>query len=116
MKEVLAVSENTKGYAAEYRVLSIRTSEEVRAQLDFLAELNDRSVTVEARIAIEQWVERSKSDPEVLKRVEAGQAKAEREAETKRNAIAAFLGKSQEPAGGSAKASSRNTKQAPSDA
>lgn len=110
------MSENTNGLSAAYRVLSIRTSEEVRAQLDFLAELNDRSVTEESRIAIEQWVERSKTDPEVLKRVEAGQAKAEREAETKRNAIAAFLGTSQEPAGGSSKASARTTKQAPSGA
>lgn len=90
---------------AAYKVLSVRTSEDTRAQLEVLALLNERSVTEETRIALEAWVEQSKSDPEVLKRAEQVRAEIEREAETKRNAIAAVLGGSGKPSGRSAKAS-----------
>ncbi|QCY47315.1 hypothetical protein GcLGCM259_1585 [Glutamicibacter creatinolyticus] len=77
---------------AAYKVLSVRTSEGTRAQLEVLAQLNERSVTEETRIALEYWVEKSKSDPEVLKRAEQVRAEIERDAETKRNAINAVLG------------------------
>jgi len=36
--------------------------------LDVIAQLNDRSVTEEIRLSLEDWIERSKSDPQVLKR------------------------------------------------
>ena len=74
------------------RPLSVRVSDGTRAQLEVLADLNERSVTEETRIALESWVEQSKANPEVLKRAEEVRAKIEREAETKRNAIAAVLG------------------------
>ncbi|QXT64197.1 hypothetical protein [Tessaracoccus palaemonis] len=88
------MSENTpSGYgSAAYKVLSVRTSEDTRAQLEVLAQLNERSVTEETRIALEHWVEKSKADPAVLKRAEQVRAEIEREAETKRNAITAVLG------------------------
>ncbi len=90
------MSETTpSGYgSAAYKVLSVRTSEDTRAQLEVLAQLNERSVTEETRIALEHWVEKSKSDPTVLKRAEQVRADIEREAETKRNAITAVLGPS----------------------
>lgn len=75
-----------------YRVLSVRMSEDTRAQLEVLAQLNNRSLTDETRHALEAWVERSKSDPSVLRRAEQVRAEIEREAQTKRNAIAAVLG------------------------
>lgn len=97
----------TSGYgSAAYKVLSVRTSEDTRAQLEVLAQLNERSVTEETRIALEHWVEKSKSDPAVLKRAEQVRAEIERDAETKRNAINAVLG------GKDGKASARTTKQA----
>ena len=88
------MSETTpSGYGtAAYKVLSVRTSEDTRAQLEVLAQLNERSMTEETRIALEHWVEKSKSDPTVLKRAEQVRAEIEREAETKRNAITAVLG------------------------
>lgn len=89
------------------KVLTIRTTEGTRAQLEVLALLNERSVAEETRVALEDWVARSKSDPSVLKRAEEVRAEIEREAETKRNAIAAVLG------GGGAKSSPRASKQAP---
>ncbi|WP_308467928.1 hypothetical protein [Rathayibacter soli] len=80
------------GYAASYRVLSGRTDDETRAQLEVLAQLNNRSVTTETRFALESWVERSKTDPAIKERAEAARAEIEREAQTKRNAIAAIFG------------------------
>lgn len=69
------------------RPLSVRMTENTRAQLEILADLNMRSVTEETRVALEHWIEQSKSDPKVLERAEQVRAKIEREAETKRGAI-----------------------------
>ena len=74
------MNENTAGFGAAYKVLSVRTSEDTRAQLEVLAQLNERSVTEETRIALEHWVEKSKSDPAVLKRAEQVRAEIERDA------------------------------------
>jgi predicted transcriptional regulator len=89
-----------------YRVLSVRMSDDTRAQLEVLAQLNDRSVTEETRHALEHWVVKSKSDPSVLKRAETVRAEIEREAETKRNAITAIFG-SAEPAGNAPKVATK---------
>lgn len=74
------------------RTLAVRITDDMRAQLGVIAQLNDRSVTEEIRIALEAWVETSKSDPKVLLRAETVRAEIEREAETKRNAISAIFG------------------------
>lgn len=97
----------TTGSSAANKVLTIRTREDTRAQLEVLAQLNERSVTEETRIALEYWVEQSKTDPVVLERAEQVRDKIEREAETKRNAIAAVLGESK-----SGKPAPRASKQA----
>lgn len=75
-----------------YRNLPVRMSDDTRAQLEVLAQLNERSLTEESRLAVEHWVEKSKSDPTVLRRAEQVRADIERDAETKRNAITAVLG------------------------
>jgi hypothetical protein len=69
------------------RPLSVRMTETARAQLEILADLNGRSVTEETRVALEHWVERSKSDPKVQERAESVRQKIEREAATRRGAI-----------------------------
>lgn len=74
------------------RPLSIRITDGLRAQLDVIAQLNDRSVTEEIRLALEAWVETSKSDPKVLQRAETVRAEIEREAQTKQSAIEAIFG------------------------
>lgn len=74
------------------RPLSVRMTDGLRAQLEVFAQLNDRSVTEEIRLALEAWVEASKSDPKVLERAETVRAEIEREAQTKRSAIAAIFG------------------------
>jgi predicted transcriptional regulator len=73
------------------RTLAVRITDDLRAQLDVIAQLNDRSVTEEIRLALEDWIDRSKSDPKVLARAETVRADIEREAQTKRNAISAIF-------------------------
>lgn len=74
------------------RTLAVRITDGLRAQLDVIAQLNDRTVTEEIRLALEAWVETSKSDPKVLERAETVRAEIEREAKTKQNAIEAIFG------------------------
>jgi uncharacterized membrane-anchored protein YjiN (DUF445 family) len=81
------------GSASQMRTLAVRITDDLRAQLDVIAQLNDRSVTEEIRLSLEDWIERSKSDPQVLKRAETVRADIEREAQTKRNAIEAIFAK-----------------------
>lgn len=74
------------------RPLSVRITDGLRAQLEVIAQLNDRSVTEEIRLALEAWVQTSKSDPKVLQRAETVRAEIEREAKTKQSAIEAIFG------------------------
>ena len=76
------------------RPLAVRMSDDLRAQLELIAQLNDRSVTEEVRHAVEAWIDRSKADPKVLARADAVREGIERDAETKRNTIAAVFGSS----------------------
>ena len=79
------------------RTLAVRIGDDLRAQLDVIAQLNDRSVTEEIRFAIEKWIESSKSDPQVMARADVIRADIEREAETKRNAISSIFGDAPAP-------------------
>lgn len=81
----------TAAGSSQLRTLTIRITEELRAQLDIIAQLTGRSATEEIRLALEHWIEKTKSDPEVLKKAEAVRAEIEREAQTRRNAIAAIF-------------------------
>lgn len=74
------------------RTLAVRITDGLRAQLDVIAQLNDRTVTEEIRLALESWIEASKSDPKVLQRAETVRAEIEREAQTKQSAIEAIFG------------------------
>jgi predicted DNA-binding protein len=84
--------------ASSIKTLAVRMSEDQRAQLDILAGLNDRTVTDEIRTAIEAWIERSKSDPKILALADHAREQIEREASTRRTAIAAIFDKPGTPA------------------
>jgi predicted transcriptional regulator len=86
---------------SQMRTLAVRITDDLRAQLDVIAQLNDRSVTEEIRIALEAWVVTSKSDPKVLARAETVRAEIEREAKTKQGAIEAIFGGEPAPASSS---------------
>ncbi|GAA3734794.1 hypothetical protein GCM10022239_08660 [Leifsonia bigeumensis] len=90
------MSDSTRATNAGYgqiKTLAVRLSEDVRAQLDVIAQLNDRTVTDEIRLAIEAWIEKTKSDPSVLQRAQFVRDEIEREAATKRGAIEAIFNK-----------------------
>lgn len=93
----------THDSGAEVRPFTIRITDQIRQQLEVLAEINGRSATEESRIALQDWFTRAKSDPELKKRAESVQSRLqsatemerkriEREAEAKRKAIESVLG------------------------
>ena len=85
---------SSSGYDGDdIRPLSVRMTGNTRAQLDIIAQLNDRSVTEELREALEFWIEKSKSDPKVLQRAEKVRADIESEAAVRRGAIDSVLDK-----------------------
>lgn len=84
----------------QLRTLAVRITDDLRAQLDVLAQLTGRSTTEEIRQAIEHWIAKSKSDPNLLKKAETVRADIERDAETRRNAIAAIFSSDDDPKGG----------------
>lgn len=83
------MSESVNGGAM--KTFPVRLSEELRAQLDVIGQLTGRSTTEEIRLAIEHWIDKVKSDPEVLKKADAFPADIERDAQTRRNAIDAIF-------------------------
>ena len=84
-----SVSGGTAG--GQIKTLAVRMSEDLRMQLDIIAQLTGRSTTEEIRLALEHWIDRSKSDPAVPRKAEAVRAEIEREAQSRRNAIAAIF-------------------------
>jgi uncharacterized membrane-anchored protein YjiN (DUF445 family) len=78
--------------SGQLRTLAVRITEDLRAQLDIVGQLTGRTATEEIRLALEHWIEKTKSDPAILKKAEAVRAEIEREAQTRRNAIAAIFG------------------------
>jgi len=80
-----------KAQREQLRTLAVRITEELRAQLDIIAQLTGRTATEEIRLALEHWIEMTKSDPAILKKAEAVRADIERDAETRRKAIASIF-------------------------
>ena len=80
------------GAGGQLRTLAVRISEDLRAQLDIIAQLTGRSATEEIRLALEHWIEKTKADPEILKKAQQVQREIERKAQTQRGAIAAIFG------------------------
>lgn len=86
------MSEPTTAGSGQLRTLAVRITEDLRAQLDIVAQLTGRSTTEEIRLALEHWIEKTKADPVILKKAEAVRAEIERKAQTERAAIAAIFG------------------------
>lgn len=74
------------------RVLSLRLDEDTRAQLEVLAQIQQRSLTEECRIGLEHWIESSKTDPVVQAKAEQVRADIQRDTTTRLGAINAVLG------------------------
>jgi uncharacterized membrane-anchored protein YjiN (DUF445 family) len=95
---------STTAGSGQLRTLAVRITEDLRAQLDVVAQITGRSATEEIRLALEHWIEKTKSDPAILKKAETIRAEIEREAQTRRNAITAIFGGTQVPEGNEAEA------------
>lgn len=91
MSDVQSSSAPSYSAGDPIRPLSVRMFDSARAQLEVLAQLNGRSVTEEVRLALESWVEKSKSDPAVQARAQEVRADIEREAAARRVAIEAIF-------------------------
>lgn len=73
------------------KTLAIRLEEDQHAQLGMIAKLEELTVTDAIRQAIDQWIESKRSNPELQARAEAVLADIDREAATRRGAIAALI-------------------------
>jgi ferric-dicitrate binding protein FerR (iron transport regulator) len=74
------------------KTLAIRLEEEQHAQLGMIAQLEELTVTDAIRQAIEQWIEARRTNPQLQARAEAVLADIDRDAATRRDAIASLLG------------------------
>lgn len=79
---------------SQIRPLAVRLSDDLRAQLDLIAQLRDRSVTEEIRVALDAWVEQAKSDPKLQATANEARRQIEAEAERRRSAIKAIFDES----------------------
>ena len=75
------------------KTIAIRVEEGLHAQLRFIAQLNDSSITEEIRKAIETRIATAQDDPDLIARAQQARDEIEREAAARSAAIAGFLGK-----------------------
>lgn len=85
-------AQGSPGAGQGRKTLAIRLTEQQRAQLDIVAQLNGRTVTEEIRLAIEHWIEQTRSNPQLVAKADTARAEIEREAEARRSAITALFG------------------------
>lgn len=76
---------------SQLRPLAVRLSDDLRAQLDIIAQLRDRSVTEEIRVAMESWVIQARSDPKLQAVADEARRQIEAEAQRRRNAIGSIF-------------------------
>ena len=75
------------------KTIAVRVEAGLHAQLRFIAQLNDSSITDEIRRAIETRIATAQDDPDLVARAEQARNEIEREAAARAAAIAGFLGK-----------------------
>jgi hypothetical protein len=85
--------ESTRGV----KTLGIRLKPDVHAQLSFIAQLRDGTITDEIQIAITEHIARSKDDPDLRSRADAARAEIEREAAARQQAIATLFATTETP-------------------
>ena len=73
------------------KTLAIRLEDDQHAQLGLIAKLEELTVTDAIRLAIDQWIESKRSNPQLVARVEALLADLDREAANRREAITALI-------------------------
>jgi predicted DNA-binding protein len=80
------------GEAQGHKTLAIRLDLPLHAQLSAIAQLSGHTITDEIRMAIERHVEATRSDPALTAKADAVLDEIERDAATRREAIANLFG------------------------
>jgi predicted transcriptional regulator len=94
-----------------HKTLAIRLDDDLHAQLSVLAQLENSSITELIRQAIEAHLATKRQQPDIANRAQAVLDDIEREAEARREAIAALFGSEQpEPPTPITKSARRSTK------
>lgn len=73
------------------KTLGIKLKPDVHAQLSFIAQLRDGTITDEIQIAIAEHIARAKTDPELASKAAEARAEIEREATARQQAIATLF-------------------------
>ena len=73
------------------KTLAIRLEDDIHAQLSMLAQLEELTVTDAIRQAIDTFIETKRSQPELTARAEAVLADIDRDAASRRDAIASLF-------------------------
>ncbi len=74
------------------KTLAIRLEEDQHGQLTVLAQLESLTVTDAIRQAIDEWIESRRTNPKLIEQAEAVLDEIERDAASRRGAIAALFG------------------------
>lgn len=73
------------------KTLGIRLQPDIHAQLSFIAQLRDGTITDEIQIAIATHIAAAKDDPELASKAAEARAEIEREAAARQQAIATLF-------------------------
>jgi predicted DNA-binding protein len=96
------------------KTLAIRLEPEVHAQLSLIAQLKGGTITDEIRQAIEAHIAATKAAPELANKADAALEEIEREAASRREAIATlFGGESQLPSASRSRSRKSGREEAP---
>lgn len=79
------------------KTLGIKLKPDVHAQLSFIAQLREGTITDEIQTAIAEHIARAKEDPELANRAAQARADIEREAAARQQAIATLFQSGDEP-------------------
>lgn len=85
------------------KTLGIKLKPDVHAQLSFIAQLRDGTITDEIQIAIAAHIKAAKDDPELASKAAQARADIEREAAARRQAIATLFADGGEQTPGAAR-------------
>jgi hypothetical protein len=91
--EGMPAPEQRQDQEQHLKTIALRVDEGLHAQLRFIAQLNDSSISEEIRRAIEARIATAQDDPELVSRAQQARDEIEREAAARSTAIAGFLGK-----------------------
>ncbi|ACY20715.1 hypothetical protein Gbro_1433 [Gordonia bronchialis DSM 43247] len=92
------------------KTLGIKLKHDVHAQLSFIAQLRDGTITDEIQIAIAEHIARAKDDPELAGKAAQARADIEREAAARQQAIATLFADRGEPTTTGTSRTRRSTK------